>query len=203
MSSGQFPGWPDDPVKTPEVSGDPSAQINPNALGPAPRISARSMQVSLPKVAPVEGHDEELRRPPPSRSNPLGGVLGGLLGAIVGGAVFGAISAAITSYFSLIPLVLVGAGAGWCAGMGVRLLGKAASPVYGVVGACFALLAAAWGHLFDLAFNLTLAGNAGSFGMVFSEPLKYLDGGTGVLGYFGYPVAAAVGFFSSFRRAAR
>ncbi len=201
MSSGQFPGWPDDPVKTPEVSGDPSEQINPDALGPAPRIAAPSVQVPLPEVAAVDGHDE-LRRPPPNRSNPLLGVLGGLLGAIVGGAVFGAISAAITSYFSLIPLVLVGAGAGWCAGMGVRLLGKAASPVYGVVGACFALLGTAWGHLFDLALNLTLTGNAGSFGMVFSEPMKYLDGGAGVLGYFGYPVAAVVGFFSSFRRAA-
>ncbi len=202
MSSGQFPGWPDDPVKTPEVSGDPSEQINPDALGPAPRIAAPSVQVSLPEVAAVDGHDE-LHRPPPNRSNPLLGVLGGLLGAVAGGTVFGAISAMVVLYVGLVPLAVVGAGTGFFAGWGIRLLCRSVTWVYGVAGACLALLGTVWGNLFWIAFNWTLDGRDAAFAKVFSAPLQYLDAGFGAWGLLGYPVAAAVGFFSAFRRAGR
>ena len=216
MSSGQLPGWPEDPVKNPEVSGDPSQEINPDALGPAPTVAPQTARVSLPAVStgaepamPVYRADsyDAVCEYLLSRQNPLLGILGGLLGAAVGGTVFGPISGLITWYFGLVPIVLVGAGVGWFAGMGTRLLGRTASPVYAVAAASFALVGTAWGHWLDVAVNLAASPKCSTlgeaFGVVFAQPWQYLNAGSGPLGYLGFPVAAIVAFFSAFRSVRR
>lgn len=94
-----------------------------------------------------------------------GALVGGLLAALIGAAIWAAVTV-ITNF----QIGFMAIGVGILAGLGVRHLGGGSGPIYGILGAVFALIGCALGNI------LTAIGFiAADQGVAFMEALSGFD----------------------------
>ena len=94
-------------------------------------------------------------------------VVGGLAASLIGAAVW-ALIAIITNY----QIGWIAIGVGFLTGFAVKFLGRGVSPVFGVIGAAFALLGCVLGNLFTIVHFGTVETGMGFFELLFALDLR-------------------------------
>ncbi|MES0490193.1 MAG: hypothetical protein ABUK01_09385 [Leptospirales bacterium] len=97
--------------------------------------------------------------------------------AIVGGAVAAIIGAAIWATVTVVTEYQIGwmaIGVGFLVGYAVRFLGKGISPIFGIVGATFALLGCVLGNIFSMVYFGSVQEGVPFFELLSSVPISAL-----------------------------
>jgi hypothetical protein len=127
----------------------------------------------------------------------LMGIIAGLVAAIIGAAIWAGI-VAVTKFQSGIVAIVVGALVGYA----VRFFGRGRTPIYGVIGGVFSLLAVLLGNFLVIAYFFSIDPSIGlPFGSVVTQLLSHpdvvistLQATTGVIDLLFYAIAIYEGY---------
>lgn len=122
---------------------------------------------STPADASVVAPSSFFHEPVAPAANLLGALTAGLLAALAGAAAWALITD-ITKY----QIGWMAVGVGFLVGYAVRKFGRGTTPVFGVIGAFFALIGCLAGNLFAVVGMVAIEGDAGFFEVLSSIPLS-------------------------------
>ena len=126
-------------------------------------------------------------------------VVGGLAASLVGAGIW-AVVTILTNY----QIGWMAIGVGFMTGFAVQILGKGYQPVFGVIGAFFALLGCFLGNLFAMVHFGTAETGMGFFELLFALDLstivEVMTGSFQIMDALFYAMALYTGFKYSFRQ---